>query len=188
MANERRTSRSRKWNSWSGDVKSLEILGKVVLQVIEERRVELLGNLRRAREEAESAVPVEIMAMAREADRLTTEIEAAKVPEDPEDQRRALNTLQRNMEVRAAFQNPHYFEYQRRSHAVDRLSKLDVRECVEVTVFDRYEEIFGNLHDVLAELDRRSTQGVVIRSDGMRPPIRSIAPSWTGSKMAYISD
>ncbi|WP_433344314.1 hypothetical protein [Micromonospora sp. CA-111912] len=137
---------------------------------MDERRKELLESAREARDAAEAAVPPEVFQSAREADRLTQEVQSGKLPEGPEAQLEALRLLQRNTLVRGVLNDSRFYDFQRAAQEVERLTNLNVKDCVEVTVFDRYEEVFGNVDEVLAELDRRSTLGIVFRSDGMRGP------------------
>ncbi|MET8910387.1 hypothetical protein [Micromonospora sp. NPDC004551] len=177
--NERTTSRKTSWTCWAGDMSALNALGRVVQEVVDQRRREVAEKKRS-----------ELNALLNTFDEATVEIIRDWESGAEEQESMAMNAADgaenalQIMQKRARrFANKNHYEYQRLHSELTRFEEASKEDIVELTVVDKYEEVYGRVDEVLAEMDRRSTVSVRFRADGSRPPDRQY-----GRTSEYVSD
>ncbi|MFI2652886.1 hypothetical protein [Micromonospora fulviviridis] len=97
-------------------------------------------------------------------------IEDWESPSKPEKPKNVTEVIERLKAEPSAEARSSFLDYKDKAQRLEKLKRLSPAEIVELTVIDRYEEVFGRVDSVLEELDRRSTRSLRFASDGIRPP------------------
>lgn len=168
--NERITSRKRTWTCWAGDMSALTSLGRVVSDVMNQRRKELVEEMTKDLENARQSFDEETLREIQEWEKRSTvgHDEDGSFRQNPDEK---LDELLGRVERRAP-QPLDIVEYRVQFERLRELKQIDIADVIELTVIDRYEEVFGKVDPVLAEMDRRSTRSLRYVTDGIRPPSR----------------
>ncbi|WP_147457835.1 hypothetical protein [Micromonospora sp. BL1] len=162
--NERTTSRKRTWTCWAGDLSDLRALGRVILDIVDQRRKELVEEKSKALAELRQSYDQETLNLIEEWEN------PPKEKDEPTDINEIIRQAKASIVNRDAMSR--FIDYKVKAGQLEGLRNLDVTDIVELTVVDRYEEVFGKIDPVLDEMDRRSTRSVRFAADGTTPPDR----------------
>ncbi|MDG4779001.1 hypothetical protein O7614_04995 [Micromonospora sp. WMMD961] len=170
--NARTMSRKRTWTCWAGDMSALQALGRVVLGVADQRRRELV-------EQRKTDLVATLNSFDEEVARVIREFEA-----DPDG---GLNLKAKDLRRRKVLDvlisevsptSPgevlkQISEYEVKRDNLKDFEEVPIEDIVELTVIDKYEEVFGKIPSVTAEMDRRSTQSVRFLADDSQSPSKT---------------